>query len=706
MPAASSNTITATTYAATPPSLTLSLSRTATDGTVPEPQTNLDSTTTPETNTEAQQSQVQSRYLTASTIQQLAQEHDTAPADEPATLETTDEPRSESTESFDPSTTTAETFVEKKRDILITINLGSNPEGTEFKVTCDGQELQRDGSLGTAEYWSTDLDRTYDGLTEGTTHSCTTTARNSDLVETSTSDPASITVGDFQIPFCTLSASPTEPVAKDDPVALTMETFGIISDANISNIPVQTTGGTVTVNPETETLYLGTVIGPGGTYNCSIVVDVDLTLGETVEEIIGGIVETITEVIKNVIEVARQVIDAIRQFIDNPIVEEVVENSAPLIVTIAAANVVAGAGLANLGPILLRIWQTFTEPFLLLSGRRRTPWGVVYNSLTKIPVDLAIVRLFDKKTGQILSTRVTDKQGRFGFIIKPGTYLLTITKTGYNFPSKKVTGEKDRAYENLYHGKPIVVKSRSAFLNLNIPVDKVGEERAKVNRIVQLRFIFRKLNTLLSFLGPVLGIVIYLINQSTLTLVLMIIHISMFFVFLAFIRTKKIRPWGRVFDARTNKPINAAIVRIFDAKYDDLLTTQVTDRKGRFGFFVGPSRYLLTSEKEGFKFPTVKVVKGYKGEQVNVDKQQEQVISFDIPMDEGEGIITTDNETPKPIRNGKSTAEDATDQDQKATDQAGAQDQEMSDDFDDDETDAPTPKPKIKPSKSDYESGF
>ena len=52
----------------------------------------------------------------------------------------------------------------------------------------------------------------------------------------------------------------------------------------------------------------------------------------------------------------------------------------------------------------------------LFGRRKRAKWGVVYNALTKLPVDLAVVRLVDVKTGRVIRSRVTDSEGRYAFL--------------------------------------------------------------------------------------------------------------------------------------------------------------------------------------------------------------------------------------------------------------------------------------------------
>jgi hypothetical protein len=135
-----------------------------------------------------------------------------------------------------------------------------------------------------------------------------------------------------------------------------------------------------------------------------------------------------------------------------------------------------------------------------------------------------------------------------------------------------------------------------------------------------------------------------------LTITFLIIHIIVLAFFARVVWGKRGAPWGTVYDARTGKPIGLAVVRIYSKRYGDLLETQVTDRKGRFGFLVGPQIYRLTSEKPEYIFPS-KIDKGlgkYRGEDFNVNRAD--LVKFDIPLDPGDKTPSVVSPPPPPPR--------------------------------------------------------
>lgn len=65
-------------------------------------------------------------------------------------------------------------------------------------------------------------------------------------------------------------------------------------------------------------------------------------------------------------------------------------------------------------------------------------------------------------------------------------------------------------------------------------------------------------------------------------------------------RLKKRKPWGRVINHLTGKPIAGASVKILDAAFKKVKETQITDHEGRFGFLVSPGEYFIKVSKGGF----------------------------------------------------------------------------------------------------------
>jgi len=103
---------------------------------------------------------------------------------------------------------------------------------------------------------------------------------------------------------------------------------------------------------------------------------------------------------------------------------------------------------------------------LVLVIKDITPsWGIVYDSKTKKPIEGCIIRIFDEPNSKLLDSRVSDAEGRFEFLVKPGKYYLRIINNKYQFPSKKSKG---------YKGEIIDISEKNkGVINVKIPMDPI-----------------------------------------------------------------------------------------------------------------------------------------------------------------------------------------------------------------------------------------
>jgi hypothetical protein len=242
------------------------------------------------------------------------------------------------------------------------------------------------------------------------------------------------------------------------------------------------------------------------------------------------------------------------------------------------------------------LYYIFTQPIMLFSKRKRAKYGTIYNSLTKLPVDLAAIRLKDS-SGRIIQTKVTDRQGRYTFLANKGQFSLDISKTGYVFPTSLLVGKAmDVDYADLLTANKIILPAPSA-ISKNIPLDPKEDKRlpGQIKRRMVLRDVqgtVAGLTTLLS-----VGAVVLVPSYEYIGLALFQLVTYLVFSRLAY---RKPKSSGVIKDTKTGKAIKGAVVRILDAQFNRVLETQVTDSEGRYGFLVGKGKFYVTVTKEGY----------------------------------------------------------------------------------------------------------
>ncbi len=319
-------------------------------------------------------------------------------------------------------------------------------------------------------------------------------------------------------------------------------------------------------------------------------------------------------------EITIPVIGPIISAIQSEQAQEVVSVAAPVVIAIAVANLAMAASAFS---ILNYLWFLLTQPFILLGRKKRERWGIVYNSLSKAPVDLVAVRLIHAKTNLILQTRITDAKGRFSFRVRPGQYRLEATRQGYRYPSAYMKGvTEDGEYLDVYQGQIVSVEEESS-ITVNIPLDPDVKEQP--SRTVIFKHWLRRFQSFVSSISVFVTLGALIISPSLLMLGMLIGQILVYLLFHRLAAAGKPKGWGIVYDAGTRRPIGQTVVRIFDKKFNKLLETQVTDRRGSYGFFAQKNVYFMTADKPGYS--------KYKSEDIDLAKQDSKTIDRHIKLD-------------------------------------------------------------------------
>jgi len=287
----------------------------------------------------------------------------------------------------------------------------------------------------------------------------------------------------------------------------------------------------------------------------------------------------------------------VRDILRQPAVQKAVEDVAiPTLIGLALLNLASALPLFNILAFLQRL---FTQPILLFGRRRKKKWGIVYNSLTKQPVELAIVRLIGHESGLVLQTRVTDAHGRYAFSPKPGNYRIEVVKPGYSFPTEYLKGKPhDVDFSDLYHGT-VIEAVKDMVIAANIPLDPVVVEEPP--RKVIFRKTLRAIQQNLALVTVIASVIALVIAPSVLAALFTLGQVGLYLLFHRLSVPAPAKEWGIVFDQATRKAVDRVVIRIFDKKFNKLLETQVTDANGKYGFFVRRNVYYVTAEKEGFE---------------------------------------------------------------------------------------------------------
>lgn len=301
-------------------------------------------------------------------------------------------------------------------------------------------------------------------------------------------------------------------------------------------------------------------------------------------------------------EVAKAVEEALTT-ISEP-VEAVSPIAAPVGVAAGASQAIllatnVGSGY-DLYLLLLKLIGLITG---LFRRKRNEPWGVVYDSVTKRPLDPAYVIAQLRESAQSKGEAITDLDGRFGFFLNPGEYTIVANKTHYKFPSEKLKGRShDELYDNLYFGDPFHVRE-GGVVQYNIPLDPVefdwneyAKNQDKVFQIYSKKKNIRLwvFNTIF-FLGLIFSLLTLALDHSLFNVAVVLIYAAIF-LFQVFWRVAHKPTY--IINKATGKRMPFAIIKVWIPGINTIVKKSVADESGRYYFLVPPGKYFLTVEEK------------------------------------------------------------------------------------------------------------
>lgn len=232
-------------------------------------------------------------------------------------------------------------------------------------------------------------------------------------------------------------------------------------------------------------------------------------------------------------------------------------------------------------------------------------WGIVYDSVTKEPIDPAYVTV-KSRLGNTVATALTDLDGRFGIILPIGTYTLTVEKTNYIFPSRNLLDQNtDGYYTDLYFGNPIEVTKSERMLALAVPMDPIASDwnqEEKKRKSISLRSSdrrdFRNTSLVYFLIAGLLVVSRYLVIGSTLSKQLVVIYFGLFIAGIIYSLLKPASYFHSVIiEKSTGKPLGFARVKVFKKINNMQVASKISSYNGQFVCLVPNGIYYVTIEK-------------------------------------------------------------------------------------------------------------
>ncbi len=239
------------------------------------------------------------------------------------------------------------------------------------------------------------------------------------------------------------------------------------------------------------------------------------------------------------------------------------------------------------------LFINFLELFGII-GRRKEErnWGVVFNADTRLPIPAVKIVLLDK-SGKEMITTYSDKDGRFGFLVSSGEYMIEVFKKEYTLVTDNDT---DELYGKVYEGKYVRVGDDHIMTaNIAMRADNVNWQEFSEKRNAQYNSgfaVFAKYFFISIYaIGFFATIVITYFYPSVFNFVILGIYIILF-IYRTFFNKKK---YGLV-ETGGGKPIAFAVVNLYDKDTNKKQNFAVTDSVGRYYLLADNGTYVLKAK--------------------------------------------------------------------------------------------------------------
>lgn len=324
---------------------------------------------------------------------------------------------------------------------------------------------------------------------------------------------------------------------------------------------------------------------------------------EAVNGIVGSIGTTISAIADSLKPLATGILTAARTD-SGKTISHVTSGLGILLTIIASVGLLFLSNPISFADFLLMLLRLWNLILIFFGARKRHhPWGTVYDSVTKQPIDPAYVMLMDME-GNEVATSLTDIDGRYGFSVPPGTYKIVANKTNFEFPSKKLAGRTaDELYTDLYFGETIVTKEEGEVIIKNIPMDQLNFDWNEFAKTEQKRLSYYKksdltlarLSSFFFWFGFTLSVISLIAEQSVYNKIVFVIYLA-FFLIRQY--APQFQPKGSITDSVTDDPLPFAILRIQSLATGQEIMHKVADRLGSYYCLIPNGTYSVLIDKK------------------------------------------------------------------------------------------------------------
>ncbi len=268
-------------------------------------------------------------------------------------------------------------------------------------------------------------------------------------------------------------------------------------------------------------------------------------------------------------------------------------------------------------------------------------YGIVYDSITKQPIGLAIIRVYNTQTNKLVATQVTDKKGRYDLLIPHGSYRLEVARPGFIFPTKIVSGKSDGMYQELYQLQAPLIIGDELISPPDIPLDPIDRKRELVlasffkKALLGLQKITHWFIIPLLVIGFIVSILLVTISPTNIVNWIYVAFYGLLVLLQLQLRPTIEKAWGVVYDLFSGAVLPLTTIQLIDPEYNKVVKSRLSDYQGRYSFLTHPGNYILKASHDGYdQIAHTEKQDPYHhplDEQITISKENEH-LNGDIPM--------------------------------------------------------------------------
>lgn len=274
---------------------------------------------------------------------------------------------------------------------------------------------------------------------------------------------------------------------------------------------------------------------------------------------------------------------------------------------LAASTLLVGSAIINLNALGLSLLYAPDVIFHYIANllawlglrKKREPYGVVYDSITKEPLQRAVVRIYSEG-GKLIDTVFTDLYGVFEVGLEAGRYTFVAKRPGYSFPSKYVVGKNDVNYDNVYDGKVIDFGGKGE-VDLAIPMDPIDSSfNSKLKTFIRSRSkdFFNIFNWSLLGIGLSFAVIAEIINPTLFNTFILLLYVPTIALVLKSQLSKPVK-YAKVVDSYGN-PVSGLTLGLNDLDKQAVVAKHITDSNGLYRFIAPSSHYRIEILSKGY----------------------------------------------------------------------------------------------------------